>query len=159
MFLWYETTHAQNILPLLDAQFLEVLWLMTYLRLRHPVVDQMHVLRSATPASNQLLDDIRDDNHVVSIPASHTLTEFQHRLRCESPLVTVVVRSMVRKHHLHAQQFRIRHKQCGADGMNMHHISSQLLRLFDSPESMDNRLKRLLLRCFHIDQLNALPFR
>ena len=105
-----------------------------------------------------MLNDVRNHNNIIGKHAAHTLTHLQDCLGSKSPLVPVIVRTMMRKHHLHAQQFGVWHQQGRANGMDMQYICTQLLRLIDGAECMDDCLETLLLRRRNRYQFHPLPF-
>ena len=117
----------------------------------------MNILGSSIFTGNEVLDDIRDHDDIIGKHAAHTLTHLQNCLGSKSPLVPVIVRTMMRKHHLHAQQFGIWHQQGRTNGMDMQYISAQLLRLIDGTESMNNGLETLLLRRRQSNQFHTIP--
>ena len=63
--LWHKTAHTQDILALLDPQFLEILRIVANFRLRNPIIYKVYVLRPAIFLGDEILDDIRDDNHIL----------------------------------------------------------------------------------------------
>ena len=92
-------------------------------RLRHTVVDQMHMIPSAMFLGYQVFDDIRDDDYLISKLTSEFLAHSQCPFCLPPPFVAVVVRPMVRKHHFQPQHLGNRNHQSRADGMHMQHIS------------------------------------
>ena len=143
--LWHKSTHTQHILTLLYSKFIEIFRIVAILRLRHTIIYKVYVLSSAILLCYKILDYIRDNDNIICKHTSHSFSQLQYSLSCKSPLISVIVRAMMRKHHLHAQQFCIRNKQSRTDGMDMQHICPQFLRLIDGSEGMDDRLETLLL--------------
>ena len=142
----HKSAHSQDILAFLYPQFLEIFRIVADLRLRDTIIYKVYILRPSIFTGNEVLDDIRDDDDIIGKHAAHPLTHLQDSLGSKSPLVPVIVRTMMCKHHLHTQQFGVWNQQRRTDGMDMQYISTQLLRLIDGTESMDDGLETLLLR-------------
>ena len=157
--LGHKPAHAQNVLPRLYAQFRKVFGKVTNFRRRHSIIYKVYVLGASILSCNQVLDDLRNDNHVIGKHTAHALTQFQHGLGCPAPFVAVVIRPMMGEHHLHAAQFGVWSQHRRADGVDMQDICPQCLCLVDGTERMDDGLERLLLWRRYIHELYPLPFR
>ena len=97
----HKTAHSQYVLSLFDAQFIEIFREITNLRLRHSVVYQTHVPGPSILFFYEVAYHVGNYNDLVSEHASHPFSESQHRFRRQSPLVAVVVRTMVCEHYFH----------------------------------------------------------
>ena len=154
----HKSAHTQDIFSLLYPQFLEIFRIVADFRLRNTIIYKVYILRPSIFTGNEILNDVRNHNNIIGKHAAHTLTHLQDSLGSKSPLVPIIVRTMMRKHHLHAQQFGVWNQQGRTDGMDMQYISTQLLRLIDGTESMDDGLETLLLRRRNRYQFHPLPF-
>lgn len=118
----------------------------------------MHVLCTSVFLLNQVAYHVADHYYIVSKHTPHALTQLQHRFGSPAPFVPVVVRTVMRKHHLHAQHLGVWHQQSRPYGVYVQYVCPQFLRLVYGSVRMYNGFKRLLFRCLNVHQLYAFPF-
>ena len=125
-----------------------------YGRSIHPVVNQVSIAAMVLLAQN-IVDDGRDDNHLVGILDTHTFAQPQHSLGHPVPLLPVIVGTMVSHHHLQSQQPGKGDQQRRPDGVDMQHVGMHPAGIENSQECMDNGLDTLLAGCIGVFQANA----
>ena len=155
--LGHEAAHAKHIISLSNAKFTKIFGEMALVGRRNSIIYKAHTLRAAVLRGDKIADYVGNHDHPIGKAAAKHLAKPQHHLSRSAPLVAVVVGTMVRENHLHAQQPGKRSDKSRTDGMNVHHISSKPARSNHRAHSVHNSLKRLLARCGNIYKLHAMP--
>ena len=155
--LGHEAAHAKHIISLSNAKFTKIFGEMALVGRRNSIIYKAHTLRATVLRGDKIADYVGNHDHPIGKAAAKHLAKPQHHLSSSAPLIAVVVGTMVRENHLHAQQPGKRSDKCRTYGMNVHHICTESARSNHSTHSVHYGLKSLLAWSGNIHKLNAMP--
>ena len=155
--LGHEAAHAKHIIALGDAKFTKIFGEMALVGRRNSIIYKAHTLRAAVLRGDKIADYVGNHYYPIGKAAAKHLAKSQHHLSRSTPLLAVVVGTMVRENHLHTQQAGKRSDKCRTYGMNVHHIGTESARCNHSTHSVHYCLKSLLTWRGDIHKLHAMP--